>query len=200
MLSMIDDVSSCLILSYLSVSFVQDDYWRLYCHPSPFCHETSWVHLSSELTSATILDTKTKTCHKRVPYLKLDNGIWAEVHVCIHRLVIQLQYLVPGDDREVTYTPPTTSMIWTRVLGGTLYPIQHTCLWRKFYLMKNTRYTVHSYILQQIRERIIQSLVADNVENRLSLHLRTHHWTSITYSACTTFSKLATFRKNKCSK
>ena len=50
--------------------------------------------LSSQLV---IMEPKSKTCRKRGPFLKLDDGMRANVHICIHRLVVQLQYLVPGE-------------------------------------------------------------------------------------------------------
>ena len=44
-----------------------------------------------------ITEAKTKSHQKRGLYLKLDDGMRANVHVCIHWLVIQLQYLVPRE-------------------------------------------------------------------------------------------------------
>ena len=56
--------------------------------------------LSSQLTSVVITEPKAKTRHKRRPYLKLDDGMRANVHICIHRLEVQPQYLVPGESEK----------------------------------------------------------------------------------------------------
>ena len=53
--------------------------------------------LLSQLTSATIIEAKTKTCQKRGEYLKLEVMMRASVHACIHRLVVQLRHLVSGE-------------------------------------------------------------------------------------------------------
>jgi len=44
--------------------------------------------LLSQLTSATIIEAKTKTCQKMGAYLKLEVMMRANVHAFIHRLVV----------------------------------------------------------------------------------------------------------------
>ena len=63
--------------------------------PGPIC---TTVRL--ELTSAAIMEAKNKSHQKRGPYLKLDDRMRANIHVCIYRLVVQLQHLMPREIKK----------------------------------------------------------------------------------------------------
>ena len=65
--------------------------------------------LLSQLTSAAITNAKTTTHQKRGPYLKLDDRMRANVHVCIHMSVVITMHLplvkiYPYEISAVQYT------------------------------------------------------------------------------------------------
>jgi len=72
----------------MAVSMALQSYFKILSGDFPDHHSIIIIY-------ARIVEAKTKTLQKRRPYLKLDNRKRANVHVCIHWSVVQLQNLVP---------------------------------------------------------------------------------------------------------
>ena len=104
--------------------------------------------LSSELPSAAIAGAKTKVLQKRGPYWKLgrqDEDQCPSLHPWVGSSTPYAWEI------EVTHIPPTHYMAWTHMHGKlNLYPVQLTCLWRTFSLVKNIRYMVNLQVLKKI--------------------------------------------------
>jgi len=106
-------------------------------------------HCRLQLTSAAIVEAKTKACQKSRLYLKLDDRMRDRVHIYIHSASI------PRAIKKLcTHHPllPSLKLVClTKLnLSKTIYPMQRTCLWWKFFLMMNTCYTVPQHHQLQI--------------------------------------------------
>jgi len=93
------------------------------------CHDSA-LRPPESIWATVITEPKAKTRHKRGPYLKLDDGMRANVHICIHRLEVQPQYLVPGEiEKSCTLHPllprlKLTCLAKNNPLYGTAVTIQ----------------------------------------------------------------------------